>query len=277
MDRQYKIALLIDAENVSKKYIKLIMDELGAYGTITYKRVYGNFETPSVSAWKNVLVEYGMTPVFQFNYTTGKNASDSVMVIDAMDILYSGKVDAFCLITSDSDFTRLAIRLREAGMFVIGMGEQKTPASLVASCETFKYLDLLYDEKQASEEEKTKISIEYTQSKSEPDQPKTELIYNPIYIPMGTIIGPDYERKIPKKEDVTIELLKIVNAHSDENGWINLAVVGNLLSKRVPGFDSRNYGYEKLKNFVESLNEVEMQGVKDPNNKILTIYYIRAK
>lgn len=144
MESQKKIALLIDAENVSQKYMKLIMNEINKYGVVTYKRVYGDFTNPSVSTWKSNLVDYAMTPVFQFNYTKGKNASDSAMVIDAMDILYSGKVSGFCLVTSDSDFTKLAIRLREAGNLVVGMGEQKTPNSLVAACETFKYLDLLY-------------------------------------------------------------------------------------------------------------------------------------
>lgn len=137
MESQKKIALLIDAENVSQKYMKLIMNEINKYGVVTYKRVYGDFTNPSVSTWKSNLVDYAMTPVFQFNYTKGKNASDSAMVIDAMDILYSGKVSGFCLVTSDSDFTKLAIRLREAGNLVVGMGEQKTPNSLVAACETF--------------------------------------------------------------------------------------------------------------------------------------------
>lgn len=123
MESQKKIALLIDAENVSQKYMKLIMNEINKYGVVTYKRVYGDFTNPSVSTWKSNLVDYAMTPVFQFNYTKGKNASDSAMVIDAMDILYSGKVSGFCLVTSDSDFTKLAIRLREAGNLVVGMGE----------------------------------------------------------------------------------------------------------------------------------------------------------
>ena len=131
MESQKKIALLIDAENVSQKYMKLIMNEINKYGVVTYKRVYGDFTNPSVSTWKSNLVDYAMTPVFQFNYTKGKNASDSAMVIDAMDILYSGKVSGFCLVTSDSDFTKLAIRLREAGNLVVGMGEQKSKRQII--------------------------------------------------------------------------------------------------------------------------------------------------
>lgn len=158
MDKQDKIAVLIDAENVSKKYIKLIMDEVSDYGIATYKRIYGDFTNPSVMAWQDALRDFALTPVFQFNYTKGKNASDSALIIDAMDILYSGKVNGFCLVTSDSDFTKLAIRLREAGMIVIGMGEQKTPNSLVSACETFKFLDLLYQESLEEQAEDEKLS-----------------------------------------------------------------------------------------------------------------------
>ena len=122
-----KIAVLIDAENVSGKYIKLILDEVSNYGSATYKRLYGDFQTPSVRAWMKNLRDYAITPVFQYNYTQGKNASDSALIIDAMDILYSGNVDGFCIVTSDSDFTKLVLRLRESGMTVIGMGERKTP------------------------------------------------------------------------------------------------------------------------------------------------------
>ena len=131
-----KIAVLIDAENVSGKYIKLILDEVSNYGSATYKRLYGDFQTPSVRAWMKNLRDYAITPVFQYNYTQGKNASDSALIIDAMDILYSGNVDGFCIVTSDSDFTKLVLRLRESGMTVIGMGERKTPNAFVSACET---------------------------------------------------------------------------------------------------------------------------------------------
>ena len=135
MDKQDKIAVLIDAENVSKKYIKLIMDEVSDYGIATYKRIYGDFTNPSVMAWQDALRDFALTPVFQFNYTKGKNASDSALIIDAMDILYSGKVNGFCLVTSDSDFTKLAIRLREAGMIVIGTLVQR----IIAAYETAEH------------------------------------------------------------------------------------------------------------------------------------------
>ena len=146
MEDEKRYAVLIDAENVSNKYGKLIMDEISTYGVATYKRLYGDYTTPSVKAWIESLKEFAITPVFQCNYTQGKSASDTALIIDAMDILYSENVNGFCLVTSDSDFTKLAMRLRESGMSVIGMGEQKTPNSLVAACEEFKFLDLLYNE-----------------------------------------------------------------------------------------------------------------------------------
>ena len=141
MENSKVFALLIDAENVSPKYIKTIIDEVSMYGTPAYKRIYGDWTSPDMASWKKVLLEHNLTPIQQFSYTQGKNASDSAMIIDAMDVLYAGNVDGFCLVSSDSDFTRLAARLRESRMFVIGMGESKTPTAFKAACDTFKYLD----------------------------------------------------------------------------------------------------------------------------------------
>ena len=133
-----RFAVLIDADNVSDKYIKVILDEISNDGIITYKRIYGDWTKPSLSSWKSVLLNHSITPMQQYNYTTGKSSTDSAMIIDAMDILYSGNVDGFCLVSSDSDFTRLAARLRESGMYVIGMGEKKTPNPFIAACNRFK-------------------------------------------------------------------------------------------------------------------------------------------
>ena len=161
-----KIAVLIDAENVSGKYIKLILDEVSNYGSATYKRLYGDFQTPSVRAWMKNLRDYAITPVFQYNYTQGKNASDSALIIDAMDILYSGNVDGFCIVTSDSDFTKLVLRLRESGMTVIGMGERKTPNAFVSACETFKFLDILLNDENPSQNP----SLPQTRKESVPEK-----------------------------------------------------------------------------------------------------------
>lgn len=266
MEKQEKIALLIDAENVSKKYIKLIMDEIGEYGIVTYKRVYGDFTNPSVSTWKSNIVDYAMTPVFQFNYTKGKNASDSVMVIDAMDILYSGKVTGFCLVTSDSDFTKLAIRLREAGMLVVGMGEQKTPGSLVAACETFKYLDLLYSEEESIADSAEVVVATDTTARNDDAGEK-----NNVVTEEDVITG------IPSKEVIEVEITAIISSRTDGDGWINLADVGNSLIKRIPGFDPRNYGYKKLQDFVESFDSFETQEVPNPKNSLLKVIYVKMK
>lgn len=268
MEKQDKIAVLIDAENVSTKYIKLIMDEVSDYGIATYKRVYGDFSSPGVMAWQDKLIEYAMMPVFQFNYTKGKNASDSALIIDAMDILYSGKVNGFCLVTSDSDFTKLAIRLREAGMSVIGMGEKKTPPSLVAACESFKFLDLLYQENSKRTRNNKAQSAKQEGVKKEADEPKKE----------------EQEEKagvnnIPTKEEVGVEIASIIESQSDEDEWINLSEIGNMLLKRIPGFDPRNYNYSKLGKLIKSYDFLEINTKRNPNpnDKSLKIVYVRMK
>ena len=291
MEKQDKIAVLIDAENVSTKYIKLIMDEVSEYGIATYKRVYGDFSSPGVVSWQDKLREYAMTPVFQFNYTRGKNASDSAIIIDAMDILYSGKVSGFCLVTSDSDFTKLAIRLREAGMIVIGMGEKKTPPSLVAACESFKFLDLLYQENSKNaEENKTKMTVTKQEcSKKVPDEPKKDNIdektkrqssKNQTEISNAEDDSAELDiavNNIPTKEEVGAEIASIIESRSDEDEWINLSEIGNILLKRIPGFDPRNYNYAKLGKMIKSYDFLEIKTILNPNDRFLKIVYVRMK
>lgn len=192
MNEQPKLAVLIDAENVSNKYVKLIMDEVSNYGVATYKRVYGDYSNPSVSAWMKNMQEYALTPELQCNYTAGKSASDSALIIDAMDILYSGKVSGFCLVSSDSDFTKLAMRLKEAGMMVIGMGEEKTPKSFVNACENFKYLDLLYNKEEAEEKQRTATTRRNTNASSEKDAGDND--------------------NLPKLSDIEKEVISIIRA-----------------------------------------------------------------
>lgn len=257
MDSQQRIAVLIDAENVSSKYIKLILDEVSDYGIATYKRLYGNFEVPSVKAWMDKIQEYALTPVFQCNYTQGKNASDSALIIDAMDILYSENVTAFCIVTSDSDFTKLAMRLRESGMTVIGMGEQKTPSSLVSACETFKFLDLLYKEdKPAPSQPKRGISNVAEESAS-PN------------VRVGT--------SIPTRREIEKEIIAIIEARAGDEEWVDLSEIGDNLPKRVPGFDPRNYKCQKLKQLIETFKSLETKAIQNPHNKILKIVYVKVK
>lgn len=245
MEIDKRIAVLIDADNVSDKYVPFIFDELSNYGTPTYKRIYGDWTTTQNAAWKKVLLNYSIAPIQQYSYTKGKNATDSALIIDAMDILYSGNVDGFCIVSSDSDFTRLAARLREAGMLVIGMGEQKTPAPFIAACEKFKYLEVL--------------------ASSTDDTPERT---------------PENEEKrkssMATKFQVTRAIKAIVSDISDDDGWAFLGAVGNLLNKRYPDFDSRNYGYPKLSQFVESLKQFDLE-VRPTSNPHIRHAFIRLR
>ena len=237
-----RIALLIDAENTLHKYIELIFNELGAYGFATYKRVYGN--STALEAWKDDIFRYAMTPVLQFNYTSGKNASDSALIIDAMDILYTGSVDGFCLVTSDSDFTKLAIRLREAGMFVIGMGKQQTPESLMRACEEFKYLDLLY---KASPED---VHREETPAvKAEP------------------------VNLLPHEDKLKAEISRVLGMIAQDDEWARLADLGNALPKNIPGFNTKFYGCSKLKQLMVKFSDrFEMIEMKKDSDSVPTLY-----
>ena len=257
MNEQPKLAVLIDAENVSNKYVKLIMDEVSNYGVATYKRVYGDYSNPSVSAWMKNMQEYALTPELQCNYTAGKSASDSALIIDAMDILYSGKVSGFCLVSSDSDFTKLAMRLKEAGMMVIGMGEEKTPKSFVNACENFKYLDLLYNKEEAEEKQRTATTRRNTNASSEKDAGDND--------------------NLPKLSDIEKEVISIIRSNAEENGWINISELGINLSKRIPGFDPRNYQCSNLSTFLKKFRSIELNPIENPHNKLLKVVYAKIK
>ncbi|MBX2846119.1 MAG: NYN domain-containing protein [Saprospiraceae bacterium] len=219
------IAVLIDGDNIPSAHVKEMIEEITKYGNPTIKRIYGDWTRPGLTKWKNLLLENAITPIQQYGYTKGKNATDSAMIIDAMDILYSEKVNGFCLVSSDSDFTRLATRLREAGMQVIGIGEKKTPDPFIVACDKFIYIEIL---KQLSEDK-----IENTESNK------------PII------------DKINRKE---INLISsTIRDLSDEDGWAFLGDVGSLLQKKRPNFDSRNYGFEKLTPLIKSINKFEVE------------------
>ena len=239
MEKELKIAVLIDADNVSDKYLKVIFDEVNNHGTATYKRIYGDWTKPQLAQWKNVLLNYSISPIQQYSYTIGKNATDAALIIDAMDILYSGQVDGFCIVSSDSDFTRLASRLREAGKYVLGMGEKKTPVPFISACEKFKYLEVLLQAVEPTPVKNGQTGKLNTQS--------------------------------------LIDTLKIIiNENSDDDGWAFLGEVGSILSKRNPDFDTRNYGFQKLTPLVSSLKQFEIQSRKTSNPNI-THKYIRIK
>mgnify|MGYP002795023698 CR=1 FL=1 len=236
-----KLAVLIDGDNIPSAYIKEMMEEIAKYGNPTIKRIYGDWTKPHLVKWKNVLLENAINPIQQYGYTQGKNSTDSAMIIDAMDILYSNKVDGFCLVSSDSDFTRLATRLREAGMNVIGIGEKKTPEPFIVACDKFIYIEILKNQIKEGETG----SVEKTAKKVEVDK-----------------ITPKVIRLISS----TISDL------ADEDGWAFMGDVGGLLQKKQPNFDSRNYGFQKLTPMIHSINKFEIESRENQKGKFKLIY-----
>jgi Fe-S-cluster formation regulator IscX/YfhJ len=252
MDTQkdLRLAVLIDADNVPYSNIKGMMEEITKYGTPTFKRIYGDWTKPTVSGWKNVLLENAITPIQQYSYTQGKNSSDSALIIDAMDILYSGKADGFCIISSDSDFTRLATRLREAGMKVIGIGQKKTPNPFIIACDKFIYMEII-PVVEAYETSKSKQTTKSNHSSSKATVDKV------------------------KKETLKL-IATTINDIADENGWAFLGDVGNLLLKKQPNFDPRNYGYLKLTPLIKSLPQFEIDK-RETDKAGIKLVYIRNK
>ncbi len=238
------IAVLIDGDNIPSTHVKEMMEEIAKYGNPTIKRIYGDWTKPNLSKWKNILLENAITPVQQYGYTSGKNATDSAMIIDAMDILYSGKVNGFCIVSSDSDFTRLATRLREAGMQVIGIGEKKTPNPFIVACEKFIYIEILKAKSKEKEAEDTK------------DTDKE-----------------NYD-KISTKE---IKLISTtITDLSDDEGWAFLGDVGGLLQKKQPNFDPRNYGFQKLTPLIKSTGKFEIEYRENQKSKN-TLIFVKNK
>jgi uncharacterized LabA/DUF88 family protein len=237
-----KLAVLIDGDNIPSAYVKEMMEEIAKYGNPTIKRIYGDWTKPRLSKWKNILLENAITPIQQYGYTIGKNATDSAMIIDAMDILYSEKVNGFCLVSSDSDFTRLATRLREAGMQVFGIGEKKTPESFIVACDKFIYIEILKYQSEGSESE-------LTESKS------------------------SLKSNIDK---ITPKVIKLISSTisdlADDDGWAFLGDVGNLLQKKQPNFDSRNYGFQKLTPLIKSIKKFEIEQRESPKGRFKLIY-----
>lgn len=273
MSKEQQYAVLVDAENVSPKYINIIFDEASNYGVTTYRRIYGDWTSTRNNRWKEILLDNSITPIQQYSYTDGKNSSDSAMIIDAMDILYTSNVDGFIIVSSDSDFTRLASRLRESGMKVIGMGESKTPSAFISACNSFKYLDILYSSLEAEEEEATNepeevassspaFNISHKASKKNHENERKKYSYVKKSKKRQTNEGQTKKAKPqPQTKITTIRkaLKTIILENSDDDSWISLANLGNHLSKRFPDFDVRNYGHKKLVTFVQSLGDFEIE------------------
>ncbi len=250
--KDLKLAVLIDADNVPYANVKEMFEEIAKYGTPTFKRIYADWTKPTVSGWKNVLLENAITPIQQYSYSVGKNATDSALIIDAMDILYTGNVDGFCIVSSDSDFTRLATRLREAGMKVIGIGEKKTLNPFITACDKFIYIEILKKEKPVRADNNPK---EVTRTEAAPEN-----------------------KPLNKLDPEIIELISdsITDLPADENGWTYLGDLGSLIIKKKPDFDPRNYGFPKMSPMIRSINKFEIDE-RDTGKKNVKHIYIRKK
>jgi uncharacterized LabA/DUF88 family protein len=260
--KELKLAVLIDADNVPYSNVKGMMEEITKFGTPTTKRIYADWTKPNAGGWKSVLLEHAITPIQQYSYTVGKNSSDSAMIIDAMDLLYSDKVDGFCIVSSDSDFTRLAIRLRESGMKVIGIGEKKTPNSFIVACDRFVYIEVLdgaikkKTPKRTSDTETKKIIEKSTSRATE----KTT------------------QKPLNKIDEPTIDLIEdSIDDIADDSGWAFLGDVGNLIVKKKPEFDPRNYGFTKLTPMLKSLTDILDIDERDSDKKGIKHVYVRLR
>ncbi|PKD43806.1 NYN domain-containing protein [Rhodohalobacter barkolensis] len=236
-----KLAVLIDADNAQPSVIENLLAEIAKYGTANVKRIYGDWTLPQLKGWKEVLLNFSIQPIQQFGYTKGKNATDSALIIDAMDLLYSEEFDGFCLVSSDSDFTKLAARIRESGLSVYGFGEKKTPEPFVAACDKFIFTEVLRDDEEDIPSGKRMSTLEL------------------------------------KQDTKLVSLFRhAIKASSDDSGWAHLAPVGSHIAKQSPEFDPRNYGYSKLGELIKAMKlfEVEERPVGQGQSKAI---YVKDK
>ena len=253
MTEDKRFAVLIDADNVSSKYVKIIIDEISDYGVATYKRIYGDWTQSHTSSWKDVLLENSITPIQQYSYTFGKNSTDAAMIIDAMDILYSDNVEGFCIASSDSDFTRLASRLRESGMFVVGMGEKKTPKPFIVACNQFKYLDVLagaHGSEPSTVIDNEGSSLIYEDnSKSNGSKRDSRTSNDDVE---------DTSKTMTDIEQIKSTVYNMLSEIDAEDQSMNMGELGSKLVKRYPDFDVRNYGYRKLSKFLRKFDALDL-------------------
>jgi hypothetical protein len=279
MEKELKLAVLIDAENIASKYTDVILSEANNLGVLIYKRIYGDWTNPQMSSWRNVVLDNSIQPIQQYSNVSGKNSSDSSLIIDAMDLLYGGRVDGFCIVSSDSDFTRLASRMRESEMAVFGMGEQKTPRSFISACNKFFYLDLLYAAGKSAEPVKGSAKSAPPRAASpkrtraaKPAKPETGPVAEvPAASPPQTAaVDAGLSLRI-----VTQTLRELTEENSDDDGWIFSGKLGALLTKRFPDFDVRNFGSKKFIPFIKGLGIFETKALSSDDASKLV--YIRLK
>ena len=269
-ERDLRLAVLIDADNAPRSALGDVMAEVAVYGTPTTKRIYGDWTTPNLASWKPLLLENAITPVQQYGYTTGKNSTDSAMIIDAMDILYTGQVDGFVLVSSDSDFTRLAIRLREAGKKVYGMGEKKTPNPFIVACDKFVYIEVI---RSAAQQERAEEA-----AREEPKEPPKPARRAARKEGAEAAPPPAPEAEPPSrvpKEIITL-LADSVEMLADEDGYAPLGEVANLLVRKKRDFDPRNFGFSKLSKLVKALPRFEVD-VRQGGQSNMKHFFVRDK
>jgi uncharacterized LabA/DUF88 family protein len=259
-----RLAVLIDADNVPYSNVRGMLEEIAKYGTPTFKRIYADWTKPTVAGWKTVLLENAITPIQQYSYTTGKNATDSAMIIDAMDILYTGRVDGFCIVSSDSDFTRLATRLREAGMKVFGIGEKKTPTPFISACNKFIYLEIL----------KKNEEVPVLVSSANKTRSRKKAVAKPVEIPVKPTKEPEAIGKV--NQEVIKMISDSINDLADESGWAFLGELGNLLPKKQADFDPRNYGFKKLVPLLKNIEQFEVDE-RETGKGNFKLVYVRVK
>jgi len=258
--RQHKhFAVLIDADNAPAAIVEGLFEEIAKYGVASVKRIYGDWTQPNLGSWKKVLLDHSIQPIQQFAYTKGKNATDSSLIIDAMDLLYTRRFDGFCLVSSDSDFTRLAARIREEGLEVIGFGEQKTPKPFVSACDKFIYTELLRDDANESESPATQP----------PEPPEPKPATGNTTTPIENTPAEANRPKVPVKL-----ITKVIDDISDEDGWAFMGALGENLRKLKSDFDPRLYGFKKLTDLVKARNgqfELQERGVTATGGKVLFV------
>lgn len=255
-----RLAVLIDADNAQASVIEGLLAEVARFGEATVKRIYGDFTSPTSAQWKKVLNTFAIKPVQQFAYTSGKNATDSTLIIDAMDLLYTRRFDGFCLVSSDSDFTGLALRIREEGLAVYGFGEQKTPEAFRNACHKFLFTEVL---KRIEPPANAEPFVSGTQASPKP---------RPVPAPVPQVQPSSSQPAFPSQF-----FQQALEQASDENGWAHLGTFGSYLTKLRPDFDSRNFGYKKLSDLVKARTELFVTEERRVNNSDMKVLYVRAK
>lgn len=261
--RADRLAVLIDADNARSSLIEPLLKEIAKYGTANVKRIYGNWTSPQLNTWKDKLNQFAIQPIQQFSYTSGKNSTDSALIIDAMDLLYTQNFDGFCIVSSDSDFTRLACRIRESGLSVYGFGEKKTPEPFVKACDKFIYTEILYDIEAGIYSNLSDITLTKNNQMSQNYLPNTKDING--------------STKLNHNPELVNLLKDAYEASAEEDGWVNFGTLGSQLNKLSPSFDSRNFGYKKLGDLVRATELFNIKEIPHEKNPALKELYIKLK